>query len=404
MAYVGSNARAIGTLLALSVSTFTYVTTETLPIGLLLLIAGDLDVSPSAVGRLVTGYGLVVVLASIPLTMVTRRVPRRYLLTGLLATFVLAMLLSLLADSYWILLATRVVVALTQALFWSVATPTAAGLFPPRIRGRVLAVLFAGPSVASVFGIPAGTWLGQLAGWQTPFVALAAVGLGAMVSLAVLLPTSKPEQSHAARGTEPDARRYWLLVVTTALAITGAFAAFTYVSPFLIQVTGFSAAAIGPILMVRGVVGIAGIGIAGGLADRNAWLAMVLPVALQAVALLGMYAFGQVRAVTVALIGLSGVAMAALASALSVRVLQVAPGDSSVASAGTSTAFNVGITAGALLGSVLLPAFGARSTALAGGLLSLAALAVALLEPLVARRPGQSMITKPAPACAPSVP
>jgi MFS transporter, DHA1 family, inner membrane transport protein len=404
MAYAGSNARAIGTLLALSVSTFTYVTTETLPIGLLLLIAGDLEVSPSAVGRLVTGYGLVVVLASIPLTMVTRRVPRRYLLTGLLATFVLATLLSLLADSYWILLATRVVVALTQALFWSVATPTAAGLFPPRVRGRVLAVLFAGPSVASVFGIPAGTWLGQLAGWQAPFVALSVVGLGAMASIAVLLPTSRPEQSHAARGTEPDARRYWLLVVTTALAITGTFTAFTYVSPFLTQVTGFSAAAIGPLLMVRGVVGIAGIGIAGALADRNAWLAMVFPVASQAVALLGMYAFGQVRAVTIALIGLSGVAMAALASALSVRVLQVAPGDSSVAAAGTSTAFNVGITAGALLGSVLLPAFGARSTALAGGLLSLAALAVALLEPRLARRPGQSMITKPAPACAPSVP
>jgi DHA1 family inner membrane transport protein len=404
MAYIGSKISAIGTLVALSVSTFTYVTTETLPIGLLLLIATDLNVSQSEVGNLVTGYGLVVVLASIPLTVLTRRVPRRYLLTGLLATFVLATLLSLLADNYWILLATRVAVALTQALFWAVATPTAAGLFPPHVRGRVLAVVFVGPSVATVFGVPAGTWLGQLAGWQAPFVVLSAVGLLAMVSIAVLLPTSRPEQGNAARGTEPDARRYWLLVVTTALAVSGAFTAFTYVSPFLLQVTGFSAAAIGPLLMVRGLVGIVGIGVAGSLADRNAWLATVLPVALQAVALLGMYAFGGLRGPTIALLGLSGVAMTALVSALSVRVLQVAPGDSSVASAGTSTAFNVGITAGALLGSLLLPAFGARSTALAGGLLSIAALVVALLEPLVARRPGQSMIIKPAPACAARVP
>jgi MFS transporter, DHA1 family, inner membrane transport protein len=404
MNFGGSKVRSIGTLLALSVSTFTYVTTETLPIGLLLLIADDLPASPSAVGRLVTAYGLVVVLASIPLTVLTRRIPRRYLLSGLLAVFVVATLLSLLASSYWILLATRIATALTQALFWSVATPTAAGLFPPHVRGRVLAVLFAGPAVASVFGIPAGTWLGQLAGWQAPFVALSAVGLVAMVSIAVLLPTSRPEQSHAARGSEPDARRYWLLIVTTALAVTGAFTAFTYVTPFLIQVTGFSAAAIGPLLMVRGVIGIAGIGLAGSLADRNPWLAIVLPVGLQAAALLGMYAFGGLRTATVALVALSGVAMAALTSALSARTLQVAPGDSALASAGMSTAFNVGITAGALLGSMLLPAIGARSTALAGGLLSLAALAVVLVEPLVARRPGQSMIIKPAPACAARVP
>jgi MFS transporter, DHA1 family, inner membrane transport protein len=399
-----ANTRAIGTLAALSVSTFTYVTTETLPIGLLLLIAADLDASPSAVGRLVTAYGLVVVLVSVPLTVLTRKVPRRYLLSALLAVFVLATLLSLLAESYWILLATRVAIALTQALFWSVATPTAAGLFPPQVRGRVLAVLFAGPAVASVFGVPAGTWLGQLAGWRAPFLVLSAVGLVALIVIAVLLPTAPPEQSHAARGARPDARRYWLLVVTTMLAVAGAFTSYTYVSPFLLQVTGFSAAAIGPLLMLRGVVGIAGIGLAGSLSDRRPWLAVVLPVALQALALLGLYAAGQQPVFTAALLGLSGVAMAGLVGALSTRVLEVAPGDSSVASAGMSTAFNVGITAGALLGSVLLPAYGVRSTALVGGLLSVAALAAVLAEPLVARRPGQRMITKPEPAVLARVP
>lgn len=404
MAYAGSKTRAIGTLAALSLSTFTYVTTETLPIGLLLLIADDLDASPSAVGRLVTVYGLVVVLVSIPLTVLTRRVPRRYLLSGLLAVFVLTTLLSLLAQSYWILLAARVAIALTQALFWSVATPTAAGLFPPHVRGRVLALLYAGTSVATVFGVPAGTWLGQLAGWRAPFLVLSATGLIALITIAVLLPSAPPEQSHAARGTTPDARRYWLLVVTTVLAVTGAFASYTYVSPFLLQVTGLSAAAIGPMLMLRGVVGIAGVGLAGSLSDRRPWLATVLPVALQAVALLGLYVAGQQPVLTAVLLSLSGVAMAGLVGALSTRVLEVAPGDSSVASAGMSTAFNVGITAGAFLGSVLLPAYGVRSTALVGGLLSVAALAAVLTEPLLSRRPGESMITKPEPAALARVP
>jgi DHA1 family inner membrane transport protein len=153
--------RSVGALVALSVSTFTYVTTETLPIGLLLLISSDLRASPSAVGLLVTCYGLVVVVASIPLTRLTRGVPRRLLLSGLLAVFVLATFVSAVASSYSTLLAARVITALSQALFWSVVVLTAAGLFSPQLRGRAVAVVFAGSSLAAVVGVPVGTWLGR---------------------------------------------------------------------------------------------------------------------------------------------------------------------------------------------------------------------------------------------------
>ena len=130
-------------------------------------MTADLDVSPSAVGLLVTYYGLVVVVASLPLTHVSRRVPRRLLLSGLLAVFVLATWMSAAASRHRVLLAARVVTALSQALFWSIVVPTAAGLFPPRVRGRVIAVVFAGSSLAAVLGLPVGTWLGQQAGWRT---------------------------------------------------------------------------------------------------------------------------------------------------------------------------------------------------------------------------------------------
>ena len=152
-----STAKAIGALLALAVATFVYVTTETLPIGLLLLISADLGVSPSVAGLLVTWYGLVVVIASLPLTQLTQRVPRRPLLSGLLGVFVLGTWVSAAASSYWMLLGARVVTALSQALFWSVVVPTAAGLFPARLRGRVIAVVLAGASLAAVLGLPLGT-------------------------------------------------------------------------------------------------------------------------------------------------------------------------------------------------------------------------------------------------------
>jgi MFS transporter, DHA1 family, inner membrane transport protein len=379
-----SAATAVGALLALAVAAFAYVTTETLPIGLLPLITADLGVSPSTAGLLVTWYGLVVVAASIPLTHLTRRVPRRLLLSGVLAVFVLTTWVSAAASSYSMLLSARVVTALSQALFWSVVVPTAAGLFPPRVRGRVIAVVFAGSSLAAVLGLPVGTWLGQQAGWRTAFLALSGFGLAAMVTIAACLPTTLPGGGHAARGTTPDARRYLTLMTMTILATTGTFAAYTYITPFLTEVSRFPATATGPLLLVRGVAGIVGVAAGGALVDRNPWAAMLVPVTAQASALLGLYALAGTPVAAVGLVALSGLSFAALTTALASRVLQVAPGNADMAAAGAATAVNVGITAGAFIGSILLPGLGVRSTALVGGLLSLAALAVVLSEPLVA--------------------
>lgn len=381
---MNGSARPVGALVALSVSTFAYVTTETLPIGLLMLMSKDLRTSPSAVGLLVTCYGLVVVVASIPLTQLTRRIPRRYLLSGLLAGFVVATWLSAAAPNYRVLLVARVGTALTQALFWSVVVPTTAGLFSARVRGRAVAIVLAGSSLAAVLGVPAGTWIGQQAGWRMAFLALSGLGLLAMVTIAIVLPTTAPGDSPTARGTAPDARRYWVLTVLTMVTVTGTFVSFTYVTPFLAEVSRFPSEAVFPVLLIRGVAGVIGVLIGGALVDRDPWRAMIVPAALQAAALLMLYALGSVQVVAVVLIALSGLAFGALMAVLGNRVLQIAPGSADLASAGLSTAVNVGITAGAFIGGVLLPAFGVRSTVLIAGLLSLAGLAVGLGEPLVA--------------------
>jgi DHA1 family inner membrane transport protein len=382
-----SNARSVGALVALSLSTFAYVTAETLPIGLLLPIADDLGSTVSAVGLLVTSYGLVVVVTSIPLTQLTRRVPRRALMSGLLGIFVVATAVSAAAPDYPTLLGARVVTALSQALFWSIVVPTAAGLFPSRMRGRVLGIVMSGSSLAAVLGVPAGTWLGQHTGWRGPFLALSGIGLVAMLGTARLLPGGSPVGKAVVRGEEPDTRRYALLMATTILAVTGAFVAFTFITAFLADAAGFSAAAIGPLLVIRGLAGVAGVAAGGALVDRRPLAAMIVPVALQAVALLGLSVAGDVPVLVAMLVGASGLSFAALTTALGSRVLHVAPGTQDLATAGASTAVNIGITAGALIGGLLLPAFGVRSTALIGGLLSLAALATILCEPLLREPP-----------------
>jgi DHA1 family inner membrane transport protein len=377
---------AVGAAASLAVAAFCYGTTENLPVGLLRLMAADLGTSLSAVGLLVTGYGLTVAVVSVPLTRLTARMPRRLLLSGLLSVFVVTTLLSIVVSNYWVLLAARLATALSQAIFWPVAAVAAAGLFSPEVRGRASTVVFAGGSLAIVLGVPAGTWLGQQAGWRWAFLALSGLGLVALVAAAVLLPSGAPGAGHTAVADTPDARRYWLLVVTTALAVTGYFTVYTYITAFLTDVSGFSDRAISPLLLLYGAMDFIGLMCAGAVVDRGPRTLMIVAIALLTTALLGLYVFGAGRAAAVGWSAVLGLGLPFMVPGLQLRVLQVAPGNTDIASAGTSAAFNVGIGCGALVGGLLLPAFGVRATALAGALLTAAALSVLLSERLLSER------------------
>jgi predicted MFS family arabinose efflux permease len=377
---------AIVALTALTLAVFLYVTTESLPIGLLPLIAEDLGTTASAVGLLVTGYALIIVMVTLPLTRLTRQLPRRRLLCILLGVFVVATCLSAVAWNYWFIMGARMVTALSQALFWAVVTPAAAGLFRAEARGRAVSILYAGVSVAALAGIPAGTWLGQQTNWRVAFFALGGLGLLVLVTVAAGLPNTPAGHGAADRGSAPDRGRYLSIVATTALAVTGGFTAFTYISPFLTGVSAFAESSVGPLLLVRGIAGLAGVFAVACLIDRNGWLTMTGLMGLQVLALAAQYTLAASQVATVITISLSGFTLGGLPATLGSRVLRYAPGTSDMASAGTSTAFNTGITAGAFLGSVLLSGPGARSTALVGALLSLVALAVVLAEPAFSSR------------------
>ncbi|MFC6023673.1 MFS transporter [Plantactinospora solaniradicis] len=375
--------RAIGALIGLSGGTFLYTTAEALPIGLLLPMAVDLAVAPSQVGMLVTAYGAVVMVTSVPLTALVRRVPRRRLLSALLAGFIVSNAITVLANSFALMLAARMATAATHALFWAVVVPAAAEMFRPALRGRVVAVVFAGGTVALALGVPAGTWLGERAGWHASFLAVAGLGTIVLVVVASLLPSTRPEAGHAARGATPDVRRFWLLVAVAVVATAGAIAAYTYVALFVTEVSGFAASSVGGILFMRGVASVLGILAIGAVVDRSPWLALVATVALQSVALLGLSAFGQRPTVAVGLIALAGLAFAAFTAALGGLVLQVAPGRSDLAAATVSAAVNVGITGGAFVGGLALPSQGVHSTVLIGALLGVVALVLALGERLI---------------------
>ncbi|GAA3456296.1 MFS transporter [Dactylosporangium matsuzakiense] len=377
--------RANLALIALSVSTFTYITTEVLPVGLLTLMADDLHRSRSQVGLLMTGYAVVVVLMSLPLARVTRRIPRRLLLGVTLGVFSAATLVSALAPGYEVLLAARLVVGLSQALFWSIVASTATSLFPPSRRGRTVARMSLGAALAPVLGVPLGTWIGQQAGWRVAFLVMALVGVATCAMVVAFLPKVAPEADSASRGATPSLRRYVILMLCTAIGVTGAMTAQTYVTPYLLDVTGFAASSLGPVLLLTGSAGFLGAAVVGRFLDGYPWFALLVPWILIAASLTLLYSLGTLKFVAVAALAFIGFGYSAMAAAVQNRILLVAPGSTDIGSAGGSSAFNVGIATGSFLGGAIIDHAGVRAVALAGAIITAAAVLLLLAEPRLAR-------------------
>jgi DHA1 family inner membrane transport protein len=197
----------------------------------------------------------------------------------------------------------------------------------------------------------------------------------------------------------PDRRAFAVVLATTALSGTGAYTGFTYIEKFLTEVSGFSASAVSPLLLVFGVAALAGIAAAGPLLDRLPWAMLVAPVALQTVAMGLLWAAGGTRWVVPAALALLGLAVAPVVMASQALVLRVAPGRTETAVAANSAAFNAGVALGALSGGLALPLVAVRGTFLIGALFTAVAL-VLLTRRLRGRAPDDGPATVGAGAAA----
>jgi predicted MFS family arabinose efflux permease len=286
--------------------------------------------------------------------------------------------------------AARVVTALAQAIFWAIVAVVTVSLVPPRLRGRAVAAVFAGSSVALVVGVPVGTWLGQQAGWRLSFVMLAGLGVLDLAALALLLPPARAGDAQGTAGTDPDVRRYRLTVVTTALCVAAFFTAYTYVTAFLTRVSGLPPAAIAPVLLLVGIADAVAIVVAGVLLDRNPTLARVGPVVLLFVSLVAYCGLGSVGVAAALFQALAAFGLSGVAIALQSHVLVVAPRRTDIASAWFSTSFNIGIGGGPLVGGLVLSTAGLRFTPLVGAGLAFLGLAAVVMETRSPRRPASA--------------
>ncbi|MEU4764410.1 MFS transporter [Actinosynnema sp. NPDC023794] len=366
-------------LLALAVGAFGIGTTEFVIVGLLPQVAGDLGVSIPSAGLLVSGYALSVVVGAPLITAGGSRLPRKQLLVGLMALFVLGNLVCAVADDYAVLMVGRVVAALCHGAFFGVGSVVAAGLVAPDRRARAIAMMFTGLTAANVLGVPAGTALGQEFGWRSTFWAVTALGVVGLAGIVALVPPQPA--STGLRGELAVFRRpgVWLALVTTALGFGAVFASFTYVAPMMTEVAGFSPGAVTWLLVLFGVGLFVGNVVGGRAADRRLMPSLYAFLGALAV-VLAVFAFTAQWAVpaamTIAVLGVFGFATVA---PLQARVLEQASGAPALASAANIAAFNLGNAAGAWLGGAAIDAgFGYTAPNWVGAVMALAALGVAV--------------------------
>ncbi len=380
-------------LYALTAGAFGIGVTEFIIMGLLLEVGTDLGVSIAAAGLLISGYALGVVAGAPVMTALTARWPRKTALLGLMVIFTFGNAACAMAPNYETLMAARVLTALAHGTFFGVGSVVATGLVAPQRRASAIAVMFTGLTVASVLGVPFGTWLGQAYGWRASFWAVAAVGLLAVLVIALLVPAErdKPEAPDLRRDLRALMRRPVLLgLLTTVLGYAGVFAVFTYIAPILTQITGFADSAVSPILLVFGVGLVAGNLLGGKLADRYLQ-ATVLGSMLALAVVLGLMSFAlHSKVLSVVFVGLLGVAAFSTVAPLQMWVLERASGaGQSLASSFNIAAFNLGNAIGAWLGGVVItrgPGLGAVTWVAA--LVPVAAVAVALLAIRLERNAG----------------
>jgi predicted MFS family arabinose efflux permease len=372
--------RATIILLAMALSTFLFVAVESLPSGLLTLMAPDLDRSTSQIGLLVTGYAMVVLATSVPLAHWTRRIARRWVLSGCAGLAAVATTWAALAPSYEQLMAARLVTAAAQALFWVAVVPATIGLFRPVVRGKVMSRLAIGNSLAPVLGVPAGTWLAEHTSWRWTFVAVAVLSLVVTVVVLTMFPTIAPAAGGASRAPHPNARRFGFLLVTTALVLTSAFGIITFVTQYAIEITGLTQADIPRLLLLQGAAGVVGAFTIGRFLDARPVAVLLVALGLMTVAAGALWAFGDHPVPAVAALAVFGFSFSGVPPALPHRTMLVAPRSTNMAQAVSSSVFNVGIAAGSGLGAALVAAIGVHVVPLASAAVALLALLVALAE------------------------
>lgn len=393
-------------VLALAMGGFAIGTTEFVTMGLLPQIADGVEVSIPSAGHVISAYAVGVVVGAPVLAYFGARLPRRGLLIGLMAAYALFNAASGLAPSFEALVVLRFLDGLPHGIYFGVASLVAASLAAPERKGRAVAAVMLGLSVANVVGVPAATWLGQQVGWRAVFFLVAGLSLVTLVLTVLFVPAcpGDPEARGRRELSAFGSTQVWLTLGAGAIGFGGMFAVFTYIAPTVTSTGGLPDSAVPVFLLALGLGMVVGTWVAGELARWSILRSLFVGSLGMAGALLGFAALSPYGYAALPLAFLITLLGSVLVVNLQLRLMDVAGEAQTLGAAMNHASLNVANALGAWLGGLVIAAgYGYRATALVGVALSLAGFVVLVISAALAlrasgySRPGRASSVQVAP-------
>ena len=367
---------ALMRVFAFSLSAFIFNTTEFVPVALLSDIALSFEMETAIVGLMITVYAWMVFLGSLPLMLLTAKVERKKLLLSIFSLFIISHILSVVAWNFWVLLISRIGIALAHAIFWSITASLVIRVAPKDKKQQALGLLALGSSLAMILGLPLGRLIGQSLDWRSSFAVIGIIATLVMLLMWKLLP-HLPSKNAGSLASIPVLMKRPLLVgiyLLVMMIISGHFTTYSYIEPFAIKVSQFAPEIATMMLFIFGLAGVVGSFLFGRLYAKNSRNFIACAMMLVMLPQLLLFPLKHFEIAIFLLVFLWGIGITSLSIALQMRVLQLAPDATDVASAIYSGIYNVGIGAGALFGSIVIHQLGLEYIGLIGGGLGILAL------------------------------
>ena len=386
----------IGALLALAMTGFICIVTETLPAGLLPLISAGLGISPSMAGQMVTAYALGSVLAVIPMTIATRGWRRRNVLLLTIVGFLLFNSITAWSSHYGVTLVARFFAGVSAGLAWSLLAGYARRMVAPQQQGKALALAMVGTPIALSLGVPLGTWLGGLVGWRTTFGLMSALTLGLIVWVLVKVPDYPPQPAHQRVSlgkvlTTPGVRPVLAVVISWMLAHN---ILYTYIAPFVAR-AGL-ADRVDLVLLVFGVAALAGIWLTARLVEPMLRKTVLASLGTFAAICVAFGLLGSQPAVVYLGVAIWGLSFGGAATLLQTALADAAGDGADVALSLNVVAWNSAIAGSGVIGGLLLDRWSVAAFPWAMLVLIILALLIAWTAHAHGFKPGRRSANGPA--------
>lgn len=346
-------------VLILTLSAFAIGTAEFVIAGILTQVSESLNITNGQAGNLITIYALSIVIGGPILTLWLINYDKKKVLIGLMILFVISNLVSAYTENYDMLLISRLFAGLTQGPFYGIGAVVATKLVSKNMEGQAIGQMFAGLTLANVLGVPAGTWIGNIWGWNVTFFVVSILGLISLIAIILLIPSLKVEKkvSLTSQISAFADRNLISSLIITVLAWTGFMTFYGYIAPIAEEVVGFSRTDLTWILILMGIGLVIGNNMGGKAADKNLSKALIFWPLAMIIVLLIISIVSPFKWLFLIFAFLFGIVSFANVPPLQMRVMKYGNKAPELAATANISAFNIANALGGVIGALVIDSF-----------------------------------------------